>query len=112
MGSVTGRRLNEKLIFDPIRVRQMILERCTPEMKADARRALARMCLVSYRQLVMEDKTEYTEDRKKVRKLIAEQLPYTDLLPKRNGYLVKLIAYMPWLFDCLYPAAAKMLGRD
>lgn len=111
-GSASRRKLNSHIIYDPIRVRQIILDECEPEMRDDARRALARMCLVSYRQLVMEDKTEYAEDRKKVRELIAEQLPYTAILPKRNGLLVKMIAYAPWLFDIMYPVGAKILGRE
>lgn len=111
-GSASRRKLNGHIIYDPIRVRQIILDHCAPEMKDDARRALARMCLVSYRQLVMEDKREFAEDRKKVRALIAEQLPYVAILPKRNGLLVRMIARAPWMFDFLYPVAAKVLGRE
>lgn len=111
-GSASRRKLNSHIIYDPIRVRQIILDECAPEMRDDARRALARMCLVSYRQLVMENRAEYAEDRKKVRELITEQLPYTAILPKRNGLLVKMIAYAPWLFDAMYPVAAKVLGRE
>lgn len=111
IGSVSRRKLNQTIIYDPIRVRQMIAERCEPEMKEDARRALARMCLVSYRKLVMEDAKEYAEDRKKVRALVAEQLPYVSLLPKRNALLVRLISKAPWAFDLMYPAAARVLHR-
>lgn len=111
-GSASRRKLNQHIIYDPIRVRQIILDSCAPEMRNDARRALARMCLVSYRQLVMEDKNEYAEDRKKVRALIAEQLPYVSIMPKRNALLIRMIAFAPWLFDFLYPIAAKLLGRE
>lgn len=110
--SASRRKLNQCMIYDPIRVRQIILDQCEPEIKTDARRALARMCLVSYRQLVMEDKKEYAADRRKVRQLISEQLPYVSVLPKRNGILVRMVAYVPWLFDFLYPLAAKVLGRE
>lgn len=110
-GSASRRKLNSHIIYDPIRVREIILEECEPEMREDARRALARMCLVSYRQIVMEDRKEFAEDRKKVRKLIAAQLPFVSVLPLRNAILVRMIAVAPWLFDMLYPMAARILGR-
>lgn len=107
-GSASRRKLTSCLIYDPIRVRQIILDRCDAELKEDARRALARMCLVSYRQIVMEDRNEYCSDRKKVRELVAEQLPYTHLLPKRNALLIRLISKASWVFDFLYPPFEKM----
>ena len=93
-------------------MRQIILDQCAPEMRDDARRALARMCLVSYRQIVMEDRKEYAEDLKKVRALIAEQLPYAAVIPLRNRMLIRMIAAAPWMFDFLYPIAARILGRE
>lgn len=110
-GSASRRKLNEHLIYDPIRVRQIILDRCEPEMKEVARRALVRMCLVSYRQLAVEKGSEYVEDKKKVREIIRQQLPYCDILPKRNAVLVKLISAAPWVFDVLYPPFERMFRK-
>ncbi len=112
MGSASRRKLNAHIIYDPIRVRQIVLEQCTPDMREDVRRALARMCLVVYRQLIMEDHREYAEDIRKVRKLIREQKPYMHLLPTRNAALVWLISTLPQVFDVLYPVAGKLLGRE
>ena len=111
-GSASRRKLNNHLIYDPIRVRRIILDHCESEIKDDARRALARICLVSYRQLVMEDKTLFAEDRKKVRSLIAEQLPDMASLSLRNKLLVRMIVQTPWIFELLYPLAAIILGRE
>ena len=111
MGSVSRRKLNQHIIYDPIRVRQIILDHCDPEMKDDARRALIRMCLVSYRLLAMETDTVYAEDRKKVRAIIREQLPYCDIVPRRNAVLVKLISYVPKVFDTLYPPFERMFRK-
>lgn len=111
-GSASRRKLNDHMIYDPIRVRQIILDRCGPEMQNDARRALARMCLVVCRQLAMEAPGEYREDRKKVRKLIRQQLPYTEVLPKRNAVLVLLISYAPWAFNLAYRLYARLTGAE
>lgn len=112
IGSASRQKLNGNILYDPIRVRQILLENCEPQMREDVRRALARMCLVSYRRLAMESRNEYQDDRKKVRDLISEQLPYVHLLPKRNALLVRMISSAPWLFDFLYPVTAKILGRE
>lgn len=109
-GSASRKKLNRNMIYDPIAVRRMILKHCIPEIQQDARRALARMCLVSYRQLVLEDREEYAEDRHQVRKFIRQQLPYTAMLSARNALLVKMISGFPWLFDMLYQLAARITG--
>lgn len=110
-GSASRSRLNRHIVYDPIRVRQRILDTCIPEMREDAHRALARMCLVSYRQLVMEKGKEYAQDRIEVRRLIAQQLPYVDLLPKRNALLVKMISTIPWAFDLTYAVYDRLTNK-
>lgn len=110
-GSASRRKLNEHLIYDPIRVRQMILDGCEPALKDDARRALARMCLVSYRLLAMETEPEYEAHRVNVRAEIVRQLPYCHILPRRNALLVKLISKTPRVFDVLYPPFARLLRK-
>lgn len=110
-GSASRKKLNLHIIYDPIRVRQILVEHASPEMKDDARRALARMCLISYRRLAMEKEREYDPDRKKVEELIRQQLPYVDLLPGRNALLIKLISKAPWVFNLLYPPFEKMFRQ-
>ena len=110
-GSASRRKLNQHLIYDPIQVRQIIHDRCPEEVREDARRALVRLCLVSYRLLAMEKEREYDEDKKKVRQIIAQQLPYCDILPRRNAVLVKLISAAPWVFDVLYPPFERLFRK-
>lgn len=111
-GSLSRRRMNHNLIYDPIRVRQYIVDHCTPDMKEDALRALTRMCLVCYRRLVIEpEREEYLEDMKNLRNLIREQLEYVPLLPRRNGLLVQMISYVPWVFDILYPLFERLFRK-
>lgn len=109
-GSASRKKLDEHMIYDPIRVRRIILEHCAPEIRDEARRALARMCLVSYRQLVLEPKEEYREDLRKVRERIRQQLPYAAVLPKRNELLVRLISAAPWVFDGPFQLYARLTG--
>lgn len=111
-GSASRRRLDKHLIYDPIRVRQIILDCCTEAVEPDARRALARMCLVSYRQLIWEDDPIYRDDIRKVRELISQQKPFVSLLSKRNGFLVCLIGTAPWAFDFAYRIYARLTGKE
>lgn len=111
-GSASRRRLNACLIYDPIRVRQIILERCPEEVQTDARRALARMCLLSYRQLVLEKDERYQKDIQAVRALIGQQRPFVSVLPKRNGLLIRLICVAPWVFDCAYRVFARLTEKE
>lgn len=110
-GSASRRKLSPYLIYDPIRVRQIILDNCEPELKEDARRALVRMCLVSYRLLAMETEQEYEEDRKNIRQILVQQLPYCSVLSRRNAILVRMIAWAPCFFDRLYPSFERIFRK-
>lgn len=109
-GSASRKKLDEHMIYDPIRVRRIILEHCAPEIRDEARRALARMCLVSYRQILAETGGGYEEDKKRVRALIRDQIPHAGVLPKRNGLVVRVIGCAPWAFDLLYRIYVCLTG--
>lgn len=100
-GSASQQKLNEHRIYDPIRVRQIILQSCPPELKEDARRAMAATCLFAYAQLC-RDMGQYIEDRKRVRILIREQRAYSSVLPKKNMLMVWIISHAPWIFHGVY----------
>lgn len=100
-GSASRRKLNEHLIYDPIRVREIILDRCELELKDDARRAMAATCLFAYAQLC-RDMGEHENDRKKVRTMIREQRAYGRILPLKNAVMVWVISAVPWVFHGVY----------
>jgi len=96
--SASHRKLSEHRIYDPIRVREIILETCEPELKDDARQALLRVVLYVYALLTVEKGREYDLHRKEIRqKLIAHQSGF-GILTKRNQILARMIQYTPWLF--------------
>lgn len=109
-GSASRSRLNRNIIYDPIRVRQRILEECPPENREDACRALVRISLVSYRQLVLEKGKEFEQDCKKVRQWIQSQRPYASVLSKRNALLVWMVCYAPWAFAAVCRVYARLSG--
>lgn len=106
-GSASRQKLNEHKIYDPIRVRQKILESCQPDLKDDARIALLRSCLYVYAQLTME--RGFAFHRRKVGRIISQRRGDYHLLSRRNRALCRMIRLCPpafWLAFRAYVALA------
>lgn len=110
-GSASRRRLNEHLIYDPIRVKQIILDACGEALREDALRALTATCLYVYAKLALERDAEFDIHRAKVRQMILEQKPYLHLQTRRNALLVRMVCHTPWLFRLVYRAYAFILNK-
>ena len=112
-GSASYRGITENYIFDPIRVRQIILSRCGEDMKDELRQALLRNLLFNYAQLdVHADRKNLTDYRTRVRKLLLEQQEYFCLLSTRNKILAQMICKAPWLFCIAYGAYVAVFQRE
>ena len=111
-GSASYRVLHAHSIFDPITVRQTILDRCVPEMRQDARQALLRNCLFAYAQLSVNRERQYDGYRTKVRALLLEQKEYFPLLSRRNRMLANMICTAPWSFRIAYRLYVKLFQRE
>lgn len=111
-GSASYGQLSEHSIFDPIRVRQSILESCGPALREDARRALLRNLLFAYAQLSVNAVQNAKDWRQRVRQLLKEQKPYFSLLSLRNQVLAQMICRAPWSFRLAYGAYVKLFQRE
>lgn len=111
-GSASYNQFHEHSLFDPIFVRQKILDACEPAMKEDARIALMRNCLFAYGQLALNLDKQYDEFRSRVRGLLQEQREHFHLLSKRNRILAKMICVAPWSFHMAYRLYVKCFQRE
>jgi len=112
-GSASYRGITENYIFDPIRVRQILLSRCDADMQEELRQALLRNLLFNYAQLdVHPDRKQLTEYRSRVRNLLLEQQPYFHLLSARNKILAHMICKAPWMFRIAYGAYVAIFQRE
>lgn len=112
-GSASYGEVTEKYFFDPIRVRQILLERCSEEMRDDVRQSLLRNMLFNYAVLdVRKDRAKYQDYRKRVRKLLAEQKDHYHLLSMRNRILASMICWAPWLFHIAYSIYVKLFQQE
>jgi len=111
-GSASYRQINEHTLFDPIRVRQMILERCDPQIRETARCSLLRYCLFVYAQTVTHPQRRYDPYRNRARELLKEQRAYFPLLSRRNRLLANMICTAPWSFRLAYGLYVLLFQRE
>lgn len=106
-------KLNEHRIYDRIRVRQIILDACPPELERDARQALLRVLLYVYALLTVETEPRYREDLIRVREMLAEQKDHYSVLTRRNRVLAGMICAAPGLFRTVFRCYVKLfLGGE
>ena len=110
--SASRSKLNEHRIYDPIRVKQIILEDAPEELLPDARRAYVNTCVYSYCGLTMEREHPVAEPKKRLRSLLAEHPQWCALLPKRTRLLAGMIVKTPVLFDWVYPAYVRFFQKS
>ncbi len=111
-GSASYSRMNEHSLFDPVKVRQSILENAPEEMKADARTALMRNLLFACGQLALDPDPEYNAFRIRARNLLREQKTYFGLMSVRNQILANMICVAPWSFRIAYGLYVKLFQRE
>lgn len=108
--SASRQKLNEHKIYDPIRVKQIILAYCDANMKEAAVKALLTTCVYGYCTLVLEKKG-YIKEQSDIRGVIEKYFSYVERLPKRTRVLAQCIVKIPRLFDILYPIYVVCLQK-
>ena len=109
--SASCRGISEGYIFDPIRVRRLLLERCAPEMREDVQQALLRNLLFAYAQLdVHPQRKQYGQYRQRV--LLRKERDTFHLLSVRNQILANMICCAPRSFHIAYGAYVALFQRE
>lgn len=108
--SVSQQKLDKKKIFDPIRVKEIILSDCPKVLKEDAKGALLRTCIYSYSSLITEGRG-FEDEKKKVRNLIIKYYKYRKWLSKRTKVLAVLIVKLPYIYCLLYVLYSKYIQK-
>lgn len=110
--SASRAKLNEYKIFDPIRVKKIILTLAKEEMFLPAQKAYIRTCINVYNSIVLEKKNKYKLEKDKIRKLICEEKEWVYLLSRKQQILAYLICKAPLIYPTLYKMYAKFLLQD
>lgn len=102
-GSASRSKLSEHKIYDPIRVKEIILADAPEELRTDARRALVNTCVYCYCGLVSSKEELAGNARREIRKKMKTHSDAVALLPGRTRLLAEMILHTPGLFRLAYP---------
>ena len=104
-------KATEHRIYDPIRVREIILSDI-PDMARDtAEKVYLRTCIYVYNGLV-GDSDSYGEDLKKIRQMIKRKQKAVSSLTNKLKICACLIIYTPFLYDIIYRIYSKHFLRS
>lgn len=109
--SASRQKLNEYKIFDPLKVKKIILKDSPLEIKEDAQRAYISTCVNTYNNLICDSSSEYRHEKKKVRGLLLENSEWISLLNKKKRLLAFMIRYMPTLYIKIYRIYSKYFQK-
>ena len=107
--SASRGNLSEHAVFDPIKVRKIILKDCPPALLPAARESLVWTTLFSYRCLVWSGEDRQA-DLGKLRRELQGQKQYRKDLKRKTALQLDLIGSAPRLYDRLLKLAGKRMG--
>lgn len=110
--SASRQKLNEHRIYDPLRVKEIILADAAEELQPDARRALVNTCVYSYCGLVLEREYPVAQAKADLRRKLTEHHDWCAMLPKRTKLLADMIVKAPALFQAMYPLYVRFLQKS
>lgn len=110
MTSASRQKMNNNKIYDPIRVKKIILEHCDNDLKLAAETALLNTCIYTYCGLTLEERV-FGQAKKEIREEILNHIQCVNNLSQRTQILAKGIIKMPKVLDRLYPIYVKYFQR-
>lgn len=110
--SASRSKLNDHKIYDPIRVKEIILADACEELLPDAQTALVNTCVYGYCGLVLEKEYDVRSAKKDLRSKLKAHCAWCKELPKRTKLLADLIVKAPGLFAFIYPVYVRFFQKS
>ena len=104
-------RLNQNRIYDPIKVKEIILKDCEGELRIYAFRAYIRTCISTYNGLLCSGDSDYNTQIQGVRNRFIEQKGQFRFLDKRNRVLAEMICRVPAIYHLTYKGYEKFIQK-
>ena len=111
-GSASRSRLNEHRLYDPIRVKELILQDCAEALRPDAERALVNTCIYTCCGTVFDSSELSNRAAKDLRRTMSAHRSALSALPKRTRLLGELILRTPRIFRLLYPVYVRYFQKS
>lgn len=109
--SASRAKLNPHKIYDPIRVKEIICEAASVEVREDARRAYINTCINTYHVLMLAG-AQYRDDLRKIRSLIRQKKDDFFLLGTKRAMMARLIIQAPLIYKPVYGLYCRFLQKD
>lgn len=101
-GSATRTKLNDNIVYDPIRVRELILEMADKEIRQSAEKMYISTCIDVYNFLVVSNDKKYAGALRQIGERIKTHKEWMKLLNKKRKLLAILIISVPQIYKILY----------
>lgn len=105
--SASRTEMNQYKIFDPIRVKQLILDMGIEGMKESAKKAYIGTCVNVYNSLMLDRSNRFIQEQKKVRNYLKKRRKWIRLLSKKQQLLANMILYCTLIYKLVYRLYAK-----
>lgn len=109
--SASRAKLNKHKIYDPIHVKEIILQTAPVEIRKDAQRAYLNTCINVFHSLIT-DKTNRKEDTENVRRLLRQNKEHFMLLGRKKKIIAEWIIGAPISYASVYRFYSRYLRRS
>lgn len=109
--SASRAKLNEHKIYDPIKVRKIILENAPDYIKDEAKKGYINSCLNTCNAIITTDMTAYRNEYSKIRVLLLAEKKDYGLLGRKRKYMALGAVYFPKLYGILYRIYSKYFSK-
>ena len=99
--SASRSKLNDYKIYDPIRVKEVILNDADDEYKSTAQKVFLRTLIYVYNSLILNE-DDFINDKKKIRKMIFSNRCYCSLLNSKLKIITYMIILIPNFYKIIY----------
>ena len=99
--SASRSKFNDYKIYDPIRVKEVILNDADDEYKSTAQKVFLRTLIYVYNSLIINE-GDFVNDKKKIRKMIFSNRCYCSLLNSKLKIMTNMIMLIPNFYKIIY----------
>ena len=110
--SATRKEVNINHIYDPVKVKEIILQNAPSEILTCAQTAYINTCINTYNMLLIKNKKALRNDVRKIKKLLLEKKEWIGLLRKRKYISAKMILHVPNLYAFFYKIYYRFFFRS
>lgn len=101
--------LDEHKIFDPIKVKNIIVSISDTELKPFAWKAYVKTCISVYNMLAIGGLNKFSKQAKIVRQKLSDSKKYWELLEKKQRILIWMILHLNIMYEVIYRFYEKYL---